>query len=95
MTTRLEITCIVPDEADDDRRIATLGGSSGRQSGGRWKLTLDDAIDGIEAGRWAFWTNRGGRPANVVVATRNGRKYLKTEADGVEPDSLLRLPRCS
>ncbi|WP_414648332.1 DUF3892 domain-containing protein, partial [Dinghuibacter sp.] len=36
-----------------------------------------------------------GRSVNVVVAQRNGRKYLKTEADAYRPDNLLSLPECT
>jgi hypothetical protein len=31
---------------------------------------------------------------NVIVATHNGNKYIKTEADGIHPDNLLALPEC-
>lgn len=48
----------------------------------------------LDAGRQASWTDRGGRPAKVVVAIRNGRKFLKTESGGAEPDGLPRLPGC-
>jgi hypothetical protein len=30
----------------------------------------------------------------VIIATRLGREYLKTEADGEQPDNLLALPEC-
>jgi len=30
----------------------------------------------------------------VIVAVHNGRKYLKTAADGYSPDNLLALPEC-
>jgi hypothetical protein len=30
----------------------------------------------------------------VVVATRNGVKYLKTDADSSEPNNLLSLKEC-
>jgi hypothetical protein len=53
------------------------------------------AIEGIEAGQWHFWVSVEGKALGVVVATGpSGRKYLKTEADGVEPTNLLRLPEC-
>lgn len=96
MAGRHEVTCIVPDGADPDQRIDKIGGKAGAENGGGpWILLIDDAIAGIEAGRWSFWTQGGGRAANVVVARRaNGRKYLKTEADGIEPNNLLALPRC-
>jgi hypothetical protein len=38
--------------------------------------------------------SRGGRTVLLVVAIHLGRKYLKTEADGVTPDNLLALPEC-
>lgn len=96
MAGRHEVTCIVPDGNDPDKRIDKIGGRVGAEgSGGSWSLRLDDAIAGIESGKWSFWTQGGGRATNVVVARRpNGRKYLKTEADGIEPNNLLALPRC-
>lgn len=95
MTSRHEVTCIVPDGADADQRIDQIGGKQGGPNNGPWFLYIDDAINGIENGTWSFWTQGGGRAANVIVAKRpNGRKYLKTEADGIEPNNLLALPRC-
>ena len=94
MAARHEITCIVPDAGDADRRIDAIGGAAGGTGGGSWKISLDDAIAGIESGKWSFWTNGGGKPVNVIVASRNGRKYLKTENDGQEPNNLLSLPEC-
>ena len=94
MATRHEITCIIPDGADKDRRIDMIGGATGSDSGGPWQITLDEAIKGIEDGLWSFWTRGGGSPVNVIIRERNGKKYLKTENDGEEPNNLLSLPRC-
>lgn len=96
MAGRHEVTCIVPDGSDPDRRIDKIGGKSGGEgTGGAWTLALDRAIEGIENGKWSFWTQGGGRATNVIVAKRaNGKKYLKTEADEVEPNNLLALPKC-
>ncbi len=95
MANRHEVTCIVPDGADPDQRIDKIGGRVGAEGGGPWSLLIDDAIAGIENGKWSFWTQAGGQVAKVIVAKRpNGRKYLKTEADGIEPNNLLALPRC-
>ena len=94
MAARHEITCIIPDGADTDRRIDAIGGATGSKDGGRWKLLLDEAIAGIESDKWSFWTKGGGTPVNVIIAQRNGRKYLKTENDGQEPNNLLSLPQC-
>lgn len=75
-------------------RISHVGGVN--PDGTRWKLTLSDAVAGIESGRWAFYVERpAGHRVNVVVATSAaGHKYLKTVADGEQPDNLLALPEC-
>ncbi|WP_075217468.1 DUF3892 domain-containing protein [Mongoliimonas terrestris] len=92
MAESYEVKCHRPDGTDPDQRIDGLGGPSG----GGWYREIDTLIHGIETGAYRLWTTT---PENkfawVVVAARsNGRKYLKTEADGVEPNNLLKLPRC-
>lgn len=83
-----EVTCIVPDGNDPDRRIDAIGGY-------RWNLKIDEAIQHIESGVNSFYTNQQGLFARVIVAVRsNGRKYLKTTADGQEPNNLLSLSHC-
>jgi hypothetical protein len=58
-------------------------------------ITQDEAIRGIERGEWNFYVSRGGRTVNVIVAvSRWNHKYIKTEADGEQPDNLLSLPEC-
>lgn len=95
MTARHEITCIIPDGADADRRIDSIGGATGGQgTNGPWTLDLDRAITGIENRTYSFYTNIAGQVADVIVASRNGKKYLKTVNDGEEPNNLLSLPRC-
>lgn len=74
-------------------RITHFGGVN--QDGTRWKLTQPDAISGIEDGRWRFYVSVGGKSVWVVVAvSQYGNKYLKTEADGEQPNNLLSLPEC-
>lgn len=91
MATSHQVTCTTPDGRDADQRIDAIGGTDG----GGWKLLIDDAIAGIENGKWSFWTYANGYRADVVIAQRaNGRKYLKTTADGTEPNNLLALPAC-
>ena len=89
-----QITCIIPDGADADRRIDSVGSTTGAEGGGAWCIKLDVAINGIENGTWRFWTQANGKSVWVIVVKRNGKKYLKTEADGDEPNNLLSLPRC-
>jgi len=93
MATRHKIGCINKDIRQDKyNRITHVGGVGG---GKQWKLTLDEAINGIESGQWAFYTHVGGHERDVVVVTpRNGRKYLRTTADQDTPDNLLSLPEC-
>lgn len=93
MTTNLQIKCInKADRFDPNRRITNVGGIS--NNGTRWKFSEDDAIKYIENGQYSFYVTAAGRTVQVIVAVHNGRKYLKTEADGIIPDNLLSLPEC-
>ena len=59
------------------------------------QMTLDDVIAKIESGERAFFVQAHRRTVGVIVAVSpSGKKYLKAEADGDQPDSLLRLPEC-
>ncbi len=74
--------------------IKSIGGYNA--DGTRWRLRVEDAIAGIEAGTWTFFVHRPvGEPVDVVVVDGPwGNKYLKTTADGEEPAILLLLPEC-
>ena len=73
-------------------KISHIGGSN--KDGTAWKLTLPKAIEGIESGKWKFYTSVNGNSVWVIIATNNGHKYLKTEADGTHENNLLSLPEC-
>jgi hypothetical protein len=91
MTKTAEIQCINKNPRHDPyNRITHVGGHTGN----KWKVTTDRAIDMIEQEGWRFYVTARGHTVWVVVASRNGRKYLKTEADGDTPDNLLSLPEC-
>lgn len=93
MAQRVEVDCITKrDRYNPHERIEGIGGRNA--DGSRWYLQEDRAIADVEAGKWSFYVNRG-RIVDVIVAVHNGRKYLKTVADGYAPDNLLSLNSCS
>jgi hypothetical protein len=93
MAQNLEIKCIrKTNRLDPHERIQSIGGLNA--DGTRWLLSLDQAIAGTEAGTWKFWTAGGGKSVWVIIAAHDGRKYLKTESDGLHPNNLLSLPEC-
>jgi hypothetical protein len=73
-------------------RIQHIGGVN--PDGQRWKLREDDAIAGMKAGKWTFFTLVSGRRTEVRIGRHLGREYLTTEPDGEQPDNLLALPEC-
>lgn len=92
MASKAEINCInKSDRTNPHERIEKVGGGSGSN---RWKQSEDQTIREIENGSWSYYVTRGGSTVDVIVATRLGRKYLKTVADGESPDNLLSLPDC-
>lgn len=95
MASKHEVLCInKSDRHNPHERITHIGGKNSDNS--RWKITQQEAIQGIESGKWAFYVKRGGGAVDVIVATsRYGYKYLKTTADGEQPNNLLSLPECS
>jgi len=94
MTTDVRITCInKTDRFNPHERIRNVGGQNA--DGTNWRLTLDQAIEGIKQGKWRFWTTGGGKSVWVILAkTPQGHEYLKTENDGEQPNNLLSLPEC-
>lgn len=90
---RIEIKCI--NKRDRQNRHERIQNVSGVNSDGRrWKLSEEDAIAGIESGKWSFYTRGGGEVANVIIANHQGRKYLRTDRDSTTRDNLLALPEC-
>jgi hypothetical protein len=89
---RVEIQCVTKRERfNPHERIEGVGGF---HNGKPWYLSEDQAIAGMKNGTYDFYTNVNGRMVIVVVAIHMGREYLKTVADGYEPNNLLSLSAC-
>lgn len=91
---RHRISCIrKTNRFDPHDRIDGVGGVNG--DGSRWYASQTQAIAWIESGQHEFFVQVSGREVTVVVAdSRYGNKYIKTEADGEQPNNLLSLPEC-
>lgn len=85
-----QVTCIIPDGGDTDRRIDRLGGTFHAES-----QPIDTVIRWIDEGH-TFWTMVSGRRVRVIDKRhpQTNRRYLTTEGDGFPPNNLLKLPRC-
>ena len=89
-----QIRCIRKnDRYNPNDRITHVGGVD--PDGKRWKLTVSEAIQGIEADKWRFYVSVKGKRVQVVIAVSPfGSQYLKSEKDVDEPNNLLNLPEC-
>lgn len=85
----LVVTCIRKrgDHYDPHERIQGIGGSG-------WYKPENEAIADLDAGTNSFYVSAGDLKVSVIVASHNGRRYLKTTADGYRPDNLLALGEC-
>ena len=93
MADNIRIQCInKSDRMSAHERIKFIGGF---HNGKPWKLSLEDAIQGIESDKWRFYVSVNNDSVWVIVATSaSGHKYLKTQNDGDQPNNLLSLPEC-
>lgn len=94
MASSYEIKCVnKSNRTSPHERITAIGGVNA--DGSNWKLSQEQAIAGIEQGRWKFFVKAQNRTVDVIVSvSRLGNKYLKTVADGEQPNNLLALYEC-
>lgn len=86
---RVEVKCINKnDRYNAYERITHIGGDD-------WKITQQEAIRYIEDKTYSFYVIKNGREVDVTTSvSRFGNKYIKTTADGDEPNNLLSLREC-
>lgn len=90
---KIEIKCInKSNRLNPHERILYIGGLNPNNT--RWKISLERAIQGIEQGKWQFYVRVGLNVVDVIIATHNGNKYLRTKNDSIETNNLLHLPEC-
>jgi len=81
-----QITCASFAYDDGTPYIGTIGGTV---NGRNWALNNKDAIAGIQAGDWSFYTSANGMQANVIIGeSASGYLYLTTTPDGTVENNL-------
>ncbi len=90
----VKISCINKSDRDSaHERIRFIGGVN--PDGTRWKRSQEQAVADIENNTYQYYVTVNGSVVDVIVAvSRFGNKYIKTTADGEQPNNLLSLPEC-
>ena len=87
------ITCINKPHHDSPHEHITHIGNSAQ----KWRYTREEAIKMIDGGKDKFYTTTpsGGKCYVMVVPGEHGKApYLRTHADGIPNDNLLKQPEC-
>ena len=83
-----QVTCInKSNRSSRHEAISYIGGSWG-------KVSQHEAIKQIVAREYHYYVSVNGQTANVIVETRSGIPYLKTDRDSTTVDNLLSLKEC-
>lgn len=94
MASKHEIKCInKTNRYDPHERIKAIGGVN--TDGSNWKLSQTEAVQAIKEDKYRFYVRVLGHTVDVIVArSRFGHEYIKTVADGEQPNNLLSLYEC-
>jgi hypothetical protein len=85
------VTCINKLPRNDTHEgIIHIGGPGGEG----WKWSRQQVVNSIKEGSNTFYTQVGGKRADIGVVDGPQGPYLRTRADGVWNDNLLALPEC-
>lgn len=79
-----QVKWIIRNEADAARRIARLGGDD-------FDHSIAEAIMNVHHGACSYWMVHEGQAVSIILDTRPGPAYLRTERDCGEPELLLSL----
>jgi hypothetical protein len=90
------IDCVNKDDRYNPyERITHIGGTRD-SDGARFKVTQQEAIEGMQTKGWTFYVERptGDRVEVDLARSQYGNLYIKTTADGDAPNNLLSLHEC-
>jgi hypothetical protein len=86
------VTCVIRRRQGGlSRSIVALGGTDAE--GDDWQFSEPQVISAIERGE-TFYVEQDAKQVKLIVATRFGHKYVKTEADTLLTNNLTKLPSC-
>ena len=92
-TVAQQIDCVTTARDPAGRRqIAYVGGPS--VGGGRWQLSVEDAIRAIQSGSVFFVTFEAESYIVSIGTAPDGRRYLRTAMGEADSSMLLRLKEC-
>lgn len=88
MAIRKQVTCVSKSDSKGiNESINKIGGL-------HWKHSVKNAIYYLEKGVYSYFIQKNGFEIDLIVATQNGNKYLKTKNDEDTLDNLMSMPEC-
>ena len=93
MPSEYKVTCIRKTGTHEPHDcIHGIGGRT--DNGNPFFHTVAEAINQMDCKFVTYYTDEGGKRANLTIAEHNENRYLKTQNDDVHPNNLLSLPEC-